>query len=166
VIIPHWRQPIGLILKGQESKKKEVCNRNYWALKLGPIGGPETLVIATTHFVIAQKSAVLPLLICVRQKLYLGHAVTQLVEALPYKPEGRGFDSRWCHCDFSFTLSFRPHYGPGVDSASNRNEYHEYFLGGKGGRSVGLINLPHAGADCLERWEPKHPGTLRACPGL
>jgi len=27
------------------------------------------------------------------------------------------------------TLSFRPHYGPGVDSASNRNEYQEYFLG-------------------------------------
>ena len=25
------------------------------------------------------------------------HAVTQLVEALRYKPEGRGFDSRWCH---------------------------------------------------------------------
>jgi len=25
--------------------------------------------------------------------------------------------------------SFRSHYGPGVDSASNRNEYQEYFLG-------------------------------------
>ena len=25
------------------------------------------------------------------------HAVAQLVEALHYKPEGRGFDSRWCH---------------------------------------------------------------------
>ena len=25
--------------------------------------------------------------------------------------------------------SFRSHYGPGVDSASNRNEYLEYFLG-------------------------------------
>ena len=25
--------------------------------------------------------------------------------------------------------SFRPHYGLGVDSASNRNEYQEYFLG-------------------------------------
>jgi len=46
-----------------------------------------------------------------------GHAVAQLVEALRYKPEGRGFDSRWCHWKFSLT-SFRPHYGPGVDSAS------------------------------------------------
>jgi hypothetical protein len=26
-----------------------------------------------------------------------GHAVAQLVEALLYKPEGHGFDSRWCH---------------------------------------------------------------------
>ena len=26
---------------------------------------------------------------------------------------------------------FRPHYGPGVDSASNRNEYQENFLGVK-----------------------------------
>jgi len=32
-----------------------------------------------------------------------GHAVAQLVEALRYKPEGRGFDSRWCHCIFSLT---------------------------------------------------------------
>jgi len=27
----------------------------------------------------------------------LGHAVTQLDEALSYKPEDHGFDSRWCH---------------------------------------------------------------------
>ena len=30
-----------------------------------------------------------------------GYAVEQLVEALRYKPEGRGFDSRWCHWNFS-----------------------------------------------------------------
>jgi hypothetical protein len=29
-----------------------------------------------------------------------GHAVAQLVEALRYKPEGRGFVSRWCHWIF------------------------------------------------------------------
>ena len=28
------------------------------------------------------------------------HAVAQLVETLRYKPEGRGFDSRWCHWIF------------------------------------------------------------------
>jgi hypothetical protein len=32
--------------------------------------------------------------------------VAQLVEALRYKPEGRGFDSRWCHWIFSMTYSF------------------------------------------------------------
>jgi hypothetical protein len=29
--------------------------------------------------------------------------VAQLVEALRYKPEGRGFDFRWFHWDFSLT---------------------------------------------------------------
>jgi hypothetical protein len=28
---------------------------------------------------------------------YLKHPVAQLVEAMRYKPEGRGFDSRWRH---------------------------------------------------------------------
>ena len=32
-----------------------------------------------------------------------GGTVAQLVEALRYKPEGRGFDSRWCHWNFSLT---------------------------------------------------------------
>jgi hypothetical protein len=32
-----------------------------------------------------------------------GHAVVQLVEALRYKPEGRGFDYRWYHWNFSLT---------------------------------------------------------------
>jgi hypothetical protein len=32
-----------------------------------------------------------------------GTAVAQLVEALRYKPKGRGFDSRWCHWNFSLT---------------------------------------------------------------
>jgi hypothetical protein len=31
------------------------------------------------------------------------HAVAQLVEALRYKPEGRGLDSQWCHWNFSLT---------------------------------------------------------------
>jgi hypothetical protein len=49
--------------------------------------------------------------------------VVQLVEALRYKPEGRRFDPRRGHCDFSITLSLRPHYGPGVDSDCNINGY-------------------------------------------
>jgi hypothetical protein len=68
-----------------------------------------------------------------------------------------------CKINTMYTLI---NYGPGVDSASNRNEYQEYFLGGKGSQYVGLTNLPPSYADCLEIWEPQPPGTLRACPGL
>ena len=39
--------------------------------------------------------------------------------------------------------SFQSHYGPGVDSASNRNEYQEYFLGVKSGRCVRLTTYHH-----------------------
>jgi hypothetical protein len=46
-----------------------------------------------------------------------------MVQALHYKPEGHRFDSPWCH-----NFLFRLHYGPTVDSASNRNEYQEYMV--------------------------------------
>jgi len=46
--------------------------------------------------------------------------VAHLVEALRYKPEGRGFDFR---C--------RPQCGRGVDSACKGNEHQEYLLGVK-----------------------------------
>ena len=46
---------------------------------------------------------------------YVGEiAVAQLVEALSYDPEGRVVR-------FPVSQFFRLHYGPGVDSASNRN---------------------------------------------
>jgi hypothetical protein len=51
-----------------------------------------------------------------------------VVKALSYKPAGRGFDSRWCHWNFSVTQSCRSHYVPGVGSASKINEYQVYFL--------------------------------------
>jgi len=53
--------------------------------------------------------------------------------------------------NFSLTLSFLLHYGFGIDSVSNRNEYQEYFLEGKGGQCI---------------WEPHPPGILGAWPGL
>ena len=34
---------------------------------------------------------------------YKGTAVAQLAEALRYKSEGRGFNFRWCHWNFSLT---------------------------------------------------------------
>jgi len=58
------------------------------------------------------------------------------------------------------------HYGPGVDSASNRNEYQEYFLGGEGGRCIRLTTLPPSCAIVTKSGnrnflEPSGP--LRAC---
>ena len=50
--------------------------------------------------------------------------------------------------------SFRSHYGPGVDSASNRKEYREYFLGVNSGRCVRLDNLTIILCHCHEIWEP------------
>ena len=93
-------------------------------------------------------------------RTWSGHSV-----ALRYKPEGRGFDSRWCYWNFSLTESFRTQYDDGVDSASNRNKYQEIFPEGEGGRCVGLTTLPSSCADCLEIWDPQPPGTLRGCPG-
>jgi len=43
---------------------------------------------------------------------------------------------------FNDIKSFRSHYGRGVDSVSNRNEYQDYF-GGKGGRCVRLTSYHH-----------------------
>ena len=68
--------------------------------------------------------------------------------------------------EFFIDIILRPHFGTGVDSASNRNEYQDYFLGGKGGRCVGLTTLSPSCADCLEIWESQPPGTLWACPGM
>jgi hypothetical protein len=55
--------------------------------------------------------------------------MAQLVEALRYKPEGRGFDSRWCYWDFSLPLTFRPHYGLLGGTGFERNEYQGFLLG-------------------------------------
>jgi len=100
--------------------------------------------------------------------LYLGARGGIVVKALRYKPAGRGFDSRWCHWNFSVTKSFRSHCGPGVDSASNRNEYQVYFLGGKGGRCLRLTTLPPSCAVVMKSGnlnflEP--PGPLQDCNG-
>ena len=58
---------------------------------------------------------------------------------------------------------------PGIDSASNRNEYQAYFLGGKIGRCLWLTTLPPSCVDCLEIWVPQPPGTRWAsqpCNGI
>ena len=62
--------------------------------------------------------------------------------------------------------SFRSHYGPGVDSASKRNEYQQYFLGGKGGRCVRLTTLPPSCAVVTKSGNLNFLRNLWACPRL
>jgi hypothetical protein len=105
-------------------------------------------VVLTTHPLLAPRlrmsrirvylySPSRPLVACYRVNfiyiyIYIGVGVRggAVVEALRYKPESRGIDSRWFYWNFSFT-SFRPDYGSGLYSACNKNEYQEYFLGVK-----------------------------------
>jgi hypothetical protein len=60
------------------------------------------------------------------------YTVAKCIEALHYKPEGRGFDSKKDHWAFSLTVLLRSVH------TLNRNEYQGYIVGGKGSRSVGL----------------------------
>jgi len=64
------------------------------------------------------------------------------------------------------TYSFRSHCGPGVDSASNRNEYQVLFPGGKGGRCVRLTTLPPSCAVVMKSGDLnflQRYGPLQAC---
>jgi hypothetical protein len=54
------------------------------------------------------------------------HSGSIVVKALCYKPEGRGFEIRWGEWFLSIYLILPAALGPGVYSASNRNEYHKH----------------------------------------
>jgi hypothetical protein len=61
--------------------------------------------------------------------------------------------------EFFMAQSFRPHYGPGISSASNRNEYQKYFLGLKAAdafllKSGSLKFLKPSGPDQACNWIP------------
>ena len=64
--------------------------------------------------------------------------------------------------------SFRSHNGSGIDSVSNRNEYQENFLEGKGGRLLRLTNLPTSCAVVIKSENPNflEPSVpLQVCNG-
>ena len=55
-----------------------------------------------------------------------------MVKELCYKPGRSLVRSQLVSLEFFIDIkSYRSHYGPGVDSTSNRNEYQEHFLGVK-----------------------------------
>jgi hypothetical protein len=55
-----------------------------------------------------------------------------VIKALCYKSEGRWFESQIVSLEFFIDIkSLRSHYGPGVDTASNRTEYQGHSLGVK-----------------------------------
>ena len=70
--------------------------------------------------------------------LQLGTAVAQWLRSCATNLNVAGSIPAGVSGFFIDIKSFRSHYGPGVDSVSNRNEYQECFLGGKGGRCVRL----------------------------
>ena len=93
-----------------------------------------------------------------------------MVKVLCYKSEGCWFDPRWRHWNFLIDIkSFRTHYGPGVDSASNRSEYREHFLGVKAAGAQGWQPYHHPvplswNLGTLTSWKPL--GHSRPVTGL
>jgi len=73
----------------------------------------------------SQRNALILKFILIKNSTCFGDRSNTVFRVLRYKSESRWFDSRWCHWNFSLKQSFRLHYGPGVDLASNRNEYQE-----------------------------------------
>jgi hypothetical protein len=70
---------------------------------------------------------------------------------------------------FIYIKSFRPNYGPGVDSASNRNEYQEHFLGIKAAGAYSWQPYHHPvpllrNLGTLTSWDPL--GLSRPVTGL
>jgi len=63
--------------------------------------------------------------------MYMGIAVAQWLVCCATNRKVTGLIPAGVSGFFNAIKSFRSHCGPEVDSASNRNEYQEYFLGVK-----------------------------------
>jgi hypothetical protein len=58
--------------------------------------------------------------------MLMGGRRSVVVKALCYKPEGRGFETRLSERFLSIYLILPAALGPGIYSASNRNEYQKH----------------------------------------
>jgi hypothetical protein len=54
-----------------------------------------------------------------------------VVKTLCYKPEGSGFETQWGELIISIYLILPAALGPGVYSATNRNENQKIFVGSR-----------------------------------
>jgi hypothetical protein len=81
-----------------------------------------TTCLNTKNFVFFSQSVFIGFVRLIEQKV--GARGSVVVKAQSYKPEGRGITSRWGGF-FLIHLILLAALGPGVDSASNRNEYQE-----------------------------------------
>jgi len=85
----------------------------------------------------------------------VGDRGSTVVKVLCYKSEDRWLESQLVSLEFFIDIkSFRSHYGPGVNSASNRNEYQEHFLGVKRRPMWEARNLTTILCRCHEICEP------------
>ena len=78
-------------------------------------------------------------------------------KVLRYKAAGRGFDSRWCHWNFS-----------GRSMALESIQVYFRGVGGKGGRCIRLTTLPPSCAVTMKSGNLnflEHSGPLQACNG-
>jgi hypothetical protein len=150
----YLRQSVGL---GSVWRRKYTLSPNVKLIVLG-------ICVLYERFVIVLLFAQFLWLFFVKPMFSIYFRKLSVVKLLRYKSEGRWFDPRWCHGIFYWYKSFWSHYGPGVDTVSNRNEYRELFLEVNAAGAYGwhLLNASEAFPTewFLQFWEKSKSGGL------
>ena len=95
----------------------------------------------------------------------MGYAVAQLVEALRYKPEGRGFDFLWVVGIFHWLNLFSRTMALGSTNSVTEPSIRDISRG-KGGRCVGLTALLPSCADFLDILGSSTSWSPQVCNGV